>query len=1149
VQVLDGELVLSASDLTGFAACAHLTQLELQAARGERERPDRDDPLLDVLSRLGTAHETAQLDVLRADTTKTVVEIDYPDHTRAALHEAQQETVDAMRKGVDVIYQATFFDGRWRGHADFLLRVDGPCNGSDLGAWSYEVADAKLARRVKAAAILQMCAYSDQLAALQGRVPRYIHVVTGDGEWNTEKLSDYSAYYRALKARYEALVLGGPDVAPDAPDAATYPDPVDHCGVCRWSEVCAAKRRADDHLSLVAGMRRDQTRKLVAAGVVTTTGLAAIAPDALSADSTGIGEPTLERLRHQAELQVESRDREPARYEVLEPEETQRRRGRTPGTPERSRPEEERPTAGELALDPDTPWLKRGFAALPEPSPGDLFFDMEGDPYALDGDKLEYLFGVVELDDVTGEPRYHAFWAHDRDGEKQAFEAFVDLAVRKLAADPDMHIYHYAFYEPAAVKRLMGIHGTRETEVDVLLRGERFVDLYAVVHQGVRIGAESYSLKSVEKQYMTRPQSDVMDAGSSIVFYERWLEEHDQQILDQIEAYNRDDCESTRGLRAWLEERRTEAEQRYGPIPRPTLRDGEASEALTEREQQAEAIAVRLRAGEHEHPAYGILAELLSWYRREEKPQWWAYFHRVGFESDDDFVDDRECVGGLELVDERKLDDDRRSICRYRFEPQDHKFTVTSEPEDPATQKKVGEIVDIDDARGIIVLERTGRRQVDAPHPRALIPGTPYGTALQQAAIVRVAEWVADHGLDAPGPYQAARDLLLRRPPASLTPGNGTYLAVQGPPGSGKTFTGAHMICDLVDDGQRIGITAHSHAAIGKLLDEVMRVAAERGQDVSAIQKSKEHQRCAASGVVHVDDNGELDAHLEAHPYDVVAGTSWLWSRPEMEGAVDVLFVDEAGQKSLADIVAVSAAAASIVLLGDPQQLAQPFTGSHPDGVAVSALEYLLDGEETMPPELGLFLETTHRMHPDVCAFVSEVAYDGRLRSEPGLEQQSVDGRAGLLWVPVEHQGNRTASDEEAVRVRELLDDLLGTKWTDKHGATREVTLDDVLVVAPYNAHVARLQQHLPDGARVGTVDKFQGQEAPVTIYSMATSTADDAPRGMEFLYDLHRLNVAVSRAKGLSILVCSPALLRVLCRTPDDLRLANALCRYVEGT
>ena len=294
-----------------------------------------------------------------------------------------------MRGGADVIYQATFFDGRWRGHADFLLRVDTP---SDLGEWSYEVADAKLARRVKAAAILQMCAYSEHLAALQGYTPHHIHVITGDGEHHTEKLSDYSAYYRALKARYEELVLG-------APDTSTYPEPVDHCGVCRWADVCKSQWRADDHLSLVAGMRRDQTRKLVAADVCTTTELAGMDPDP---HVEGIGDPTCERLRHQAELQVASRGLDTPLVEVLEPE---------------------RPPAD---ADPDEPWLKRGFAALPAPSPGDVFLDLEGDPYALDGNNLEYLFGVVDRDD-DGALRYQAFWAHDRDEERAAFEAVIDL--------------------------------------------------------------------------------------------------------------------------------------------------------------------------------------------------------------------------------------------------------------------------------------------------------------------------------------------------------------------------------------------------------------------------------------------------------------------------------------------------------------------------------------------------------------------------------------------------------------------------------------------------------------------------------------------------------------------------------------------------
>ena len=336
---------------------------------------------------------------------------------------------------------------------------------------------------------------------------------------------------------------------------------------------------------------------------------------------------------------------------------------------------------------------------------------------------------------------------------------------------------------------------------------------------------------------------------------------------------------------------------------------------------------------------------------------------------------------------------------------------------------------------------------------------------------------------------------------------------------------------------------------IGNLLKAVGKRAADDGVEVSALQKAEDHQRCAADFVTVVQSNDEVEAAAAALEFDVIAGTAWLWAREGMEDSVDVLFVDEAGQKSLADVLAVSGATTQLVLLGDPQQLAQPSKGSHPEGAELSALEHLLGGAQTMPPDLGLFLESTYRMHPAVCAFVSEVAYQGRLHPAPGegLERQSVDGFAGLRYVPVVHTGNRSWSSGEVSVVNEMVRGLVGKPWTDRFGATRPLELNDVLVVTPYNAQVAKLAVALPEGSRVGTVDKFQGQEAPVTIYSMATSSADDVPRSMEFLYDLHRLNVAVSRSWAVSAIVCSPELMRVQCRTPDQLKLANALCLYAE--
>jgi len=273
-----------------------------------------------------------------------------------------------------------------------------------------------------------------------------------------------------------------------------------------------------------------------------------------------------------------------------------------------------------------------------------------------------------------------------------------------------------------------------------------------------------------------------------------------------------------------------------------------------------------------------------------------------------------------------------------------------------------------------------------------------------------------------------------------------------------------------------------------------------------------------------------------------------------MANSVDVLFLDEAGQMSLANTLAIAQAATTLVLLGDPQQLDQPQRGVHPPGAEVSALGHLLNGRATIRGDQGLFLSETRRLHPDICAFTSEAFYDGRLFSRPENANQRLNSKGpidgtGLRFAPVEHSANQNESPEEVERIAALIGHLLqnGATWTNKQNETFPLRPEDVLVVAPYNAQVAALAERLPAGTKVGTVDKFQGQEAPVVFYSMATSTPEDAPRGMEFLYSLNRLNVAVSRARCVAVLVASPALFKVECRTPRQIELANAFCRYLE--
>jgi predicted RecB family nuclease len=1143
VQLVDGTIIVSATDLVGYLACDHLVTLELDAAAGRRERPIRHDPELELIQRRGFEHEAAHLAALR-DEGRSIYEIEHRDaKTPAELREAEAETLAAMQAGRDVIFQATFFDGRWRGHADFLIRVDRPSN---LGDWSYEVADTKLARRVKAAALLQMCSYADRLEQLQGVAPETMYVVTGDGVRHPHRIADYAAYYRSIKAGFEARVFG------DAPAPATYPDPVEHCKVCRWYGVCADKRRADDHLSLVAGITRAQRGHLVEAELPTRRALGTSTP---GTRVQAIGQPALEKIRNQARIQLAGEAEGQVLFELVDPE---------PPDPEASGP------------------IRRGLALLPEASPGDLFFDIESDPWALE-DGLEYLFGVVE--EVDRAPNFTALWGHDRAGEKAMFEAFIDRVIARLDGDPNMHVYHYAPYEPTAVKRLMGRHATREDEVDRLLRGGVFVDLYRVVKQGVRVSTESYSIKSVEKLYMPVREGPVTDAGFSVVAYERWMESREQAILDGIEAYNRDDCVSTWMLRDWLEQRRREAVDAYPDADwsRPPIVDGAPSEEIaTTQAETAERVrrlteSVPADATERteEQQARWLLAAILDWHRREAKPQWWAWF-TLQRASPEELYDSPDALAGLEYVADMQTIK-QSTVTRYRFDPvQEYKLKVGDTPIDPATGATAGTVHEIDDAAGTIDLLRGPSRQ--GTHPAALIPSQPFDTRLQREALGAVADRVLESGIDGPGAYRAVRELILRRPPrivglpegGPLT-GNAedivaaarrialtidqSVLPIQGPPGSGKTYTGARMIVELVRAGKRVGITSTAHKAISNLVDAAVAAAVFEGVDLRIIQRGSIEGASRAPGVTLAAESGAVAPALLAGTHQVAAGTSWLFARPDMAGVIDVLFVDEAGQMSLADVVAVGGSARSIVLLGDPNQLPQVSQGSHPDGAEASALEHLLGQARTVPQDRGLFLATTRRLHPDICGFISEAFYEGRLEPHPETARQRVGPGGfvegtGIRFVPVSHDDNQARSREEADLVAEAIRALVGKQWTDQHGVTRDLDIDDLLVVAPYNAQVAEIIRRVGTEfgrPRVGTVDKFQGQEAPVAIYSMATSTPEDAPRQMEFLYSGNRLNVAISRAQGIAILVCSPALLRVRCHTPAQMRLANALCRYVE--
>jgi predicted RecB family nuclease len=1097
MRLVDSDLRFSPSDLGHFVACEHLTQLEVAAALGEIKQPHFQTAYGDLLARKGDEHEMAFLQTLR-DVRHDVVEIRLGEERD---FEADAErTAEAMRTGAAYIYQAPLVLGGWRGIADFLERVDWP---SALGDHSYEVLDTKLARRAKPRHALQLCFYSEAVARIQGIEPEAAHVVLGTQERETLRLADVTAYYRRVRTRFLDAVARRPE---------TDPYPVDHCDLCDFRRVCDEQWEEQDHLHRVAGMRRDQISRLATVEITTLAALAAADP---ATAVRKLPPDTFGGLREQAELQLAT--------------------AATGSVKWRARALEE----------------GRGFAALPRPSPGDILLDLEGHPFFEPARGLEFLFGLLFCD--GREPDYEAVWALGRAEESGAFTTVIDLIHAQLARFPDMHVYHFGGYDKSALQRLMGEHGLREADVDDLLRRGVFVNLHSALRQALRVGVRSYSLKELEALAGFVRAADVRSGADAVVGFEEWLHTDDRDRLDEIAAYNEEDCRATLALRDWL------LAQRPADLPWPEpVAQRELEEAKQEEIEARERLRLELVEGEEPGSPRWLAGELLEYHRREAKPAWWAWFDRMT-SSPEELVEEPEAIGCLEPVGEPEPDK-RSLVWPLAFPEQEHKLDASDEPHDPATGKSAGTIVEIDEATLTLRLRR-GPGLADLALPRALVGGRPYDVTFQRAAVERFAESIRD----GTGRYPALEAVLRREPPrAGQVPGgviqtvepaeisalarslDASTLFVQGPPGTGKTWRGAEIVVDLVEAGNRVGVTAQSHKVIHNLLHAIEREAAGREVTFAGLKK-------ASSDNEESFFEGDLIANEKAiAPFvdpeaQLVAGTSWLFARTELDGTLDYLVIDEAGQVSLADAIAVGTSARNLILLGDPLQLAQVSQGTHPLGTGSSVLEHLLGGFPTIPEDRGVFLEESWRMHPDVCEFVSGLVYANRLHSHEKAAARSTALGTGIRFLPVEHEGNRSFSSEEAEQIAAAVEEMLGADFVDSRGAARPLRESDFMVVTPYNAQVHELSGLLPAGVPIGTVDKFQGQQAPVVFFSMATSSGEDVPRSLAFLFSRNRLNVAISRAQCLAFLVCSPKLLEARCRSIEEMQLVNALCRLVE--
>lgn len=1110
------ERLLTPSKITAWLECAHFLSLRNQVDAGAMALDATPrGPLADLLIEKGTTHERDCL-------------MDLENQGRSVYHVPGRNPDESFERWVarvngvlnqehDVIYQMPFVHEGIRGIADFLVRSG---TGED-GRATYEPIDAKLARSEgKPGHVLQLCFYAEAIHALTGRTPRHMHLWLGTGMQETLEVEQFLPYWRRL--RRQLVELLNRDVILD-----TKPSPCDHCDYCEFKGRCENEWRKEDSLVFVANIRPAQREALESSGVTTVATLATRREPV-----PALHDENLERLVRQASLQVHSREHP-----------------------------HERP-AFERIEESDDPVFGHGFSLMPAPDDGDVFFDFEGHPFWTPRHDLFFLAGLL-LRDEQGVWTYDARWAHDRDEEHRMITNLVDFLSTRRRTYPDMHVYHYNHTERSALERLTA--GTEsESLLTSLVESGLFVDLYQVTKNAVLVGTESYGLKHLEHLAAYERGGGIEQGAGAVVEYEQYMKTGDTTKLDDIAAYNRDDVAATKALRDWLNEQRPD-----------DVAWREAVLDVEDYEYDTDGLVSQLEQFPEES-AERLIGDLLNYWRRERSANITPKFA----EASSDFATiytNPDFIANVQFV---RFEDSLSRGAPVR----DAVFSWPPQEVSPLFVDKCRVLftgVGIEHGFGYLPKVDVARRELsmrwrESDEELGLMPlvftlDDYIGPQQKPGVLVHLAEQVL--GNDANDvPSRVSMALLARERPRFDTDGgpkggvfvddlphilswvghlDESYVAIQGPPGTGKTFSGSHIIYELIRAGKRVGITAMSHAAIDNLLGATLEVFDDKGDRdlLRVLRRSSKPKVGALEGVTY---QGSSDG-AESDRYNLVAGTTWLWARPGMRAfAVDYLVIDEAGQLALADAIAAANGARNLILLGDPLQLSQVAQAEHPRGSGASVLEHVLGGHPTLPSNEGVFISETRRMHPDICSFISRQIYEGRLTSHESCTQQATEFGTGLRWIEVHHERRSTESIEEANVVATQIEAMLGTKWVNQHGESKSLMAEDFMVVAPYNDQVRLLREtcdrsaHL-HGVQVGTVDKFQGREAPVVFFTMTTSSAADMPRGPEFLFSRNRLNVAISRARCLAYLVCTEELLNSRARTLEEMRLIGTLSAFVE--
>lgn len=1116
------QILISPSDLNNFVSCKYLVQNEIKFLSKEIRRNEEsiDQKLW---KEFGIKHEKKHFDLLKKFYKKNIsIEQNQTEKKR------NQQTIEAIKKGYDLIYHAYLIDGDFRGEADFLIKVD---TASDLGNFSYEVYDTKVSRKPKPRHIYQITAYSSMLSKIQGILPDKMYLIDGADITHQYKPKEFIDFYNFTKKNFDKYLK-------NITKEKIYPEKCSHCSVCDYTDVCEKIWTEDNYINQVAKINRSQVEKLKKIGINTVEKLASTNLEKIKVK---INKQALKDRISQAQLQEEKRETGKSKYIILDPDKG------------------------------------KGFYKLPKPDEGDLFFDIEGYPQE-DGRGFEYLHGLYFKGKKGMEFKY--FWAKDfkKRYEQENFIELINFFKDHFKKYPKAHIYHYNSYEKRSLRQLASLFSSDFPEgsnfVDSLLRGEKFVDLFLIINQCVRTTEKDMSLKTIEDVlYGFKRAADVKKAEDSVKLYDFWLSSKDKKTKNDIIEYNKEDCVSTYHLREFLVEIKPESIDWFSIT--------EETEKRSTEKKDWEKIEVELKRSLEKkeiskNPLTETIKNLVGFHRREIKPEWWETFDRME-KTHDELEEDPECIGNCFLKSDKPEKVEKGYVFTYQFNDQDYKLKKDSSVYNAHQNLSLGSITDIIEEspnKNIVKIKITERKYQtlgEMPSVLSLSRRGPAQIAVLEQALNRFVEnYINVKGSN----YKCIIDLLNRGNPDLIKtkPGeklideskditeesikvikqmNKTCLSIQGPPGTGKTYNSAKIIIELMKEGKKVGVSSNSHEAIKTLLSAIEEQAIKEKFEFKGLKKSSSTNLFEGKFII----DWIKDKPIDFSNFSLFAGTAWFFSNIRMNQKLDYLFIDEAGQVSLANTISMATSSKNLVLIGDQMQLSQPIRGTHDGYAKLSSLDYILEDRDTIPPEQGIFLKETRRLNKEICKYISDSFYDSRLVPHEVTKSRSVKLQLnnikdeGIFFVPTDHFGNSQRSDEEAEIIHDYYSKIMGKDFEDEDGKDK-IDINNIMVVAPFNVQTNNIKQKLlkkySEKTRVGTIDLFQGQQAKVVFISMTSSDAENLPRHKDFFFNRNRLNVAISRAQNVAIILFNPNLLLASANTIHEMRLMNNFCKLL---